>query len=506
MRHAAQEQQQLLLLLAAFVCIWVLSHSISDTNLDPYGDMLENFAWGQSFSWGNDKHPPLVGWVAGIWFRIFPELNFSYHILSYGTAALGLLGVYRLGISLGLAQHALAASLLLALSLPFSTLAVKFNANSILVGLWPWVAVAWLASLKETGSAGIRWSLAFGVLAALAVLGKYYSGLLLLSMLVASIMTGAGRQWLSGVKPWLALIAFIALLTPHMRWLADHEFVTFTYVAAQGDGTVGLKALGKFALAPVIYWLIPWLLVPFVAGPVQAGEARSAPIRWLQRMLLAWRWQGKDDLLFWLAILPWLLSLLVGLTGFVTLSMPWAMPLGFGFSLLWLRNLGAASTDNSRAKKVYWGWLLLVLIVSPIYAWQQSVSGQANYYLPRQEAAAQIVKTWNETYPGQPLNWVAGPWPEHGLLAFYGDPDIEVLDNWHGHMDIEGNGIYLCPLGYVGDGENVMRETSCEHTNNSDLSDTQAVAQVIDVIVEKQGFRFALQAPYHYRMYIYLAP
>ncbi|MGK0472264.1 MAG: hypothetical protein ACJAR0_002745, partial [Candidatus Azotimanducaceae bacterium] len=38
--------------MAIYVLAWTLSHMVSDTNLDSYGDMLENFAWGQNFDWG----------------------------------------------------------------------------------------------------------------------------------------------------------------------------------------------------------------------------------------------------------------------------------------------------------------------------------------------------------------------------------------------------------------------------------------------------------------------
>ncbi|MEY4122410.1 MAG: hypothetical protein RLZZ457_1248, partial [Pseudomonadota bacterium] len=49
--------------LGLHVLVWVIAHGISDTNLDGYADMLENFAWGQSVAWGSAKHPPLFAWV-----------------------------------------------------------------------------------------------------------------------------------------------------------------------------------------------------------------------------------------------------------------------------------------------------------------------------------------------------------------------------------------------------------------------------------------------------------
>src|ERR1039457_7200960 len=40
---------------------------------DVHMDVAEAFAWGQKFLLGYGKHPPLAGWGAGLWFRIFPD-------------------------------------------------------------------------------------------------------------------------------------------------------------------------------------------------------------------------------------------------------------------------------------------------------------------------------------------------------------------------------------------------------------------------------------------------
>ena len=86
-------------ILGAHIFVWVLAHGVSDTNLDGYADMLENFAWGQHLEWGSAKHPPLFAWVTGVWFALVPTQDVFYHLLSYGNAALGLLGVYRLALA-----------------------------------------------------------------------------------------------------------------------------------------------------------------------------------------------------------------------------------------------------------------------------------------------------------------------------------------------------------------------------------------------------------------------
>src|ERR1044071_7076694 len=39
---------------------------------DVHFDVSEAYAWGQKFLLGYGKHPPLSGWIAGVWFSVFP--------------------------------------------------------------------------------------------------------------------------------------------------------------------------------------------------------------------------------------------------------------------------------------------------------------------------------------------------------------------------------------------------------------------------------------------------
>ena len=150
--------------------VWALLQWLAQSNLDSYHDMLENFAWAQTFEWGTFKHPPLFAWVVGAWFTIFPTADWAYRLLAYTNVAVGLWGVAALARRLHLPHLAPTAVLLLLWALPYTTLAAKFNANSQLLSLWPWTAVALLAAISSAGRA--RWAghLALGLLAAASFL------------------------------------------------------------------------------------------------------------------------------------------------------------------------------------------------------------------------------------------------------------------------------------------------------------------------------------------------
>ena len=75
-----------------------------------------------------------------------------------------------------------------AMKLPLSVPAVKFNANAILMSVWPWLIYYFLRALTEPG---VRFSILTGLLGALAMLGKYFSIVLLLTLL----WFRSQRQW-----------------------------------------------------------------------------------------------------------------------------------------------------------------------------------------------------------------------------------------------------------------------------------------------------------------------
>lgn len=502
------------LLLLLHVGVWVLAHGISDTNLDGYADMLENFAWGQTFEWGSAKHPPLFAWITGAWFSVFPTLDAAYHLLSYANAALGLLGVYRLAQGIGRDDLALPSVLLMCMAFPYSTLAVKFNANAILLSLWPWVAVAWVHSIQREGRRGWWWSIGLGVLSAMAMLGKYYSGVFLLGIFLTTLANADSRRWFKTAKPWLALMVFGLCLMPHVRWLAAHDFVTLHYVGDQGgeDG-ISWGMVAKFAISPLAYWLFPWMLCTWFVAPGQPSLKQRA-LTWPTRMWRSWCAHGWDDSLFWFAMLPWAITLVFGVTGFVELSLPWAIPIGYGFSLLWLRNLSVEGTDlpwaTARLRLSVAVWLLLVLAISPWYAWHQAQKGTENHYLPRREAAHEVLKGWQERHPDVPLKWVGGQWAENALVAFYGDSRLRVVSGVPDQFPATVNplvgwqqqaGVLLCPLGPI---DKTQESNLCAEQMASWLFKQGQPQDPIEFQVKSEGLRFPLNKPFAYLVFDYV--
>ena len=508
------QTRAIILLLVLHVCWWTLTQALATANLDRYGDMLENYAWGQVLEWGSFKHPPLFAWVTGLWFRLIPLSDFSYHCMAYLNVALGFAGVALLARAMRLSALALPTIVLLCLAFPYSTLAAKFNANAVLLSVWPWVALAWWHSLHQIKrSSALLWSVSFGFLAALAMLGKYYSGVLLLTLFMVSWSLPAGRAWLLSWRSWLTLGVFLLCLTPHALWLQNHEFVSLRYVAEQGEGAVAWSQIGRFFLAPVLYWGLPWLLCCLIFS--------QSDSRWTKlgsRLLLSWKPRSWHDSLFWLAMLPWLITLLFGVAGMVELSLPWAIPIGFAYPLLWLRNLCGDEHDVMPAEKlevntvsllkVFIVILLLLPVLGIVQGWREAQRGSDNYYLPRREAAQAILQIWQIRYPNSPAQWVGGAWGENASMAFYGDAQLRILpgvpDQFPATLSPLADwqnrpGLLLCPPTPL----DPAAQTSCDSEMQNWLALQGQTEPPINISVERTGWRFPLRRAYAYHAYIF---
>src|SRR5258708_33270373 len=65
---------------AAHAVLWTFILINLKAAQDVHMDVAEAFAWGQKFQLRYGKHPPLAGWVGGLWVRIFP-------VAAWGTYA-----------------------------------------------------------------------------------------------------------------------------------------------------------------------------------------------------------------------------------------------------------------------------------------------------------------------------------------------------------------------------------------------------------------------------------
>jgi 4-amino-4-deoxy-L-arabinose transferase-like glycosyltransferase len=86
------------------------------------------------FLGGYGRHPPLTGWIARVWYSVFPAANWSSYALSAVTIAVSLFSIYLLGERvLGRRRAMLAVFAMMLYPLFIGAKADRFNNYQVLL-------------------------------------------------------------------------------------------------------------------------------------------------------------------------------------------------------------------------------------------------------------------------------------------------------------------------------------------------------------------------------------
>ena len=113
-------------------------------------DSMEAITWGELISFGTNKHPPLSGWLADGFYRLFFQHDFAIHLLGILCIAIGLIYIYKLANYFLDTKKAVCAALIITASSYYSYLIFyyNFNCNILAMGLWPVLAYYFYKSIK----------------------------------------------------------------------------------------------------------------------------------------------------------------------------------------------------------------------------------------------------------------------------------------------------------------------------------------------------------------------
>ena len=252
-------------LIVGFAVAWMLFLMIAYLNGDLHPDVLETWSLGRSFAWGNAKHPPLMGWVAYAWTLVFPLADWSFQLLAMTNAAIALWAVDLIARRFVRGDKRAILLLLLLMLLPaYQFHAQRFNANTVLLAIWPLATYCFLRSFETRKT---KWAAAAGALAAVAMLGKYYSAFLLGGFVFAAVCHPQRRIYFRSQAPWISALVGLIVLAPHLHWLATTGAAPFEYAMQAHGGREfwpSILEAGMFLLGIAAILAIPglsWVLI-----------------------------------------------------------------------------------------------------------------------------------------------------------------------------------------------------------------------------------------------------
>jgi len=270
-----RQERTVVLSLIAYAAIWTVYRTIATWPRDLHADETELYAWSRHLALGTDKHPPFSAWVARAWFTLVPASDLSVHLLATVNIALTLYIAWRTLRRYLVPEKALFGLALLTLIPFFNFIALKYNANAVLLPLWAATIYCFLRALETPGP---RWGALAGVFAGCAMLGKYWSIVLVGALGLAALLDPRRGRLFASPAPWLMMLCGGAVLAPHLWWLAAHGFPSFAYAAAHESAGFADNArdtlsylagcIGYAAVALATAWLL--------LRPSRAALAESA--------------------------------------------------------------------------------------------------------------------------------------------------------------------------------------------------------------------------------------
>ena len=416
---------------AAHAVLWTFILINLKAAQDVHMDVAEAFAWGQKFQLGYGKHPPLAGWVAGLWFRIFPVADWATYALAMATLGTGLVICWLIALRVVDRRRAFFVVVMLALYPIFNFKGFKYNPDLLQLVTLPLVVLAYLNAFEKRS---VRAGLWLGLAGALALMTKYWVLTMIGAIGLAALIHPDRLKFLCSPAPWVAIVTLVVALIPHLIWLKEVDFMPLVFAGS----TYSLSSRAESAQLALGY--VGHNLALLLAPVVLAALALALrPPRWgtLTRQPLAlftriWSRGANPGVNVSQALNIWMIQIVValgpplgGLIFTVYMKTDWGIPLFF------LTPLALVAIPSLRLQKIALFnitaiWLavtLAVLALSPYIAAREMAENPngAFGYGARSELARELTEAWHARFQ---TRWavVAGTTEVGEPMTFY-SPD-----------------------------------------------------------------------------------
>jgi hypothetical protein len=393
---------------AAHAVLWTLILINLKAAQDVHMDVAETFAWGQKFQFGYGKHPPLAGWIAGVWFRIFPVADWATYALAMATLGCGLVVCWLISLRVVDRRRAFFVVVMLALYPVFNFKGFKYNPDLLQLVTLPLVVLAYLHAFEKRS---VRSGLWLGLAGALALMTKYWVLTMIGAIGIAALLHPDRLKFLRSPMPWVAIATLVAAMIPHLVWLREVDFAPLTYA---GD------VYGLSSRAQSIQLVLGYVghNLALLAAPVALAAVALAwtPLSWARLarqpsapFTRAWSRGANDGVNASQALNIWIIQIVVavgpplgGLIFMVYMKTDW------GISLFFLTPLALVAFPSLRLQgmalfRIAASWLavtLAVLAASPYIAAREMAENPngASGYGARSELAHELTQAWQTRF------------------------------------------------------------------------------------------------------------
>ena len=303
-------------------------------------------AAGRVLSGGYFDHPPAAWWLSWGAAHLFgTEAPIAVRLPFILLFALSSWLMFRLGTAVADERSGFWAAVLLNLSPVFGvTGGTWVLPDGPLLCALLGAALCLVHALARRG----RWWYGAGLCAGLAMSAKYSAVLTIGGAFLFLIADRRYRHWLTRPEPYLAALLAVLVFSPVVVWNAMHHWASFAF---QGERAAGLRFRPLTPLVTLLgegLFVLPWIWAPM-----------------LVLLVRAFRGEGADRLLAWLAAPPIIGFALISAWSSQRVLFHWAAP---GYLMLF------PLLGREVAARMYLGWVrrtlagTAVLIVAAVVA------------------------------------------------------------------------------------------------------------------------------------------
>src|SRR4051794_5382174 len=234
------------LAVAALIAAMTLMRLFYAAALDLRTDEAYYWTWSKESAAAFLDHPPMIAWFIRFGTAIFGDTALGVRF--GGIVAMLITQLLLADIVRRVTHDARAVAFALLMpeaALYYGLLMAKVSPDTALIPFA--VAMLWsLVRLNESGD--MRWWLAAGFFAGLALLSKF-TAIMLLPAVAAFMLAPDWRlRMLKSPYPWAAALLAVALFSPVVIWNYQHDWASFRFqlVRALAEQPVSLRTLGEF--------------------------------------------------------------------------------------------------------------------------------------------------------------------------------------------------------------------------------------------------------------------
>ncbi len=434
--------------LAVYLISWTLLAAFLPLSTER--DSIEQVVWSQSWQWGYYKHPPLPSALLHALNSLFggPSMGLTA-FAAQSCSVLALIYVWLLAKKMLPEKLAITAVLLTSLIAYHNFRALTFNHNTVSL---PFTAAAWYyfyCALRQPARLS-NW-LWLGLACGLAMLTKYSAALVMTSFFVYIVWQ---RLWtdiriIRGLL--ISSIVFLLLLSPHLVWLAENNWLPFTYLHDELAIPVNrVRILAGFLVNQIIRlsFTLPLLLgVWYLSkkGAIKFTTIHSSEIS-----------DANNDLRFLLTILltPLIVAMMPVLLTGSFLNSNWVSAFFLPAGILATKYFFHRFDETQLLKYANWlTWLthttILIIFFWGSVVYPAAVGRAARSNFPSQALADKVTEIWHQ-HQKEPLTIVISDGWNGGNVLLHARPEPTLfIDNnvqespWVNAHDVAACGAFI---------------------------------------------------------------